>query len=367
MPAEALAQFAPAANSLPLTRREIVRLGRDVLEAEAGAIGRLARRLDRSFVRAAELLYDLRGSVIVTGVGKAGLIGRKIAATLASTGTRAHFLHPAEAMHGDLGRIGADDAVLILSYSGETSEVTQLLPALAARGVPMIVVTKDRHSAAGRAADIVLELGPIAEACLLGLAPSSSTAAMLAVGDALALVVSRLRGFQPEDFARFHPGGSLGRRLSRVDDHMRTLDACRVAPDSATIREVLVGCGKPGRRSGAIMLTDGNGRLSGVFTDSDLARLFEQHREAVLDDPISNVMSPAPRTADSGTMLEDALGEMARSKLSELPVVDAGRRPIGMLDVTDVVQAAAHLTQPENSDRSPVKSVPRVRIFPNRE
>jgi arabinose-5-phosphate isomerase len=231
----------------------------------------------------------------------------------------------------------------------------------------MIAITRSRHSKLGRAANIVLELGPVAEACLLGLAPTSSTAAMLALGDALALVVSRLRGFRPEDFARFHPGGSLGKRLSFVDDHMRRLDACRVAAMSASVRQVLVTCSKPGRRSGAIMLTDAEGRLTGLFTDSDLARLFEQRRDAALDGSIAEVMTRSPWSIASGTMLEDALAEMARRKISELPVVDAERRPVGMLDVTDIVETAAHLSQSEEADLTPISGPPSVRIFPNHD
>jgi arabinose-5-phosphate isomerase len=364
MPAEALARSLNPSRALPLTPREIVRLGRDVVKSEAIAVLRLARRLDRNFYVAAEMLYKLDGSLIVTGVGKAGLIGQKLAATFASTGTRAHFVHPGEAMHGDLGRIGPDDLVLLLSYSGESPEVTQVLPPLAARSVPVIAVTRSRRSTAGRAADVVLELGEIAEACLLNLAPTSTTAAMLALGDALALVVSRLRSFQPEDFARFHPGGSLGRKLSRVDEQMRPLAACRLAPVASTVRQVLVGCSKPGRRSGAVMLTDDEGRLAGLFTDSDLARLFEHHREAALDGPITAVMTPAPCTVASGTMLEDAVALMAHKKISELPVVGEGRRPVGMLDVTDLVETAAPFPQDEQTEPEPAGEVPNVHIFP---
>jgi arabinose-5-phosphate isomerase len=211
----------------------------------------------------------------------------------------------------------------------------------------------------------VLELGEIAEACLLGLAPTSTTAAMLALGDALALVVSRLRGFQPEDFARFHPGGSLGRKLSRVDEQMRPLEACRLAPAAATVRQVLVACSRPGRRTGAVMLTDGEGRLAGLFTDSDLARLFEHHREAALDGPITVVMTSAPCTVASGTMLEDALALMARKKISELPVVEAGHRPVGMLDVTDLVEMSAQFSQTEQPEAGGDGDVPRVHLFPN--
>lgn len=365
MPAEALARSLNPSPALPLTPREIVRLGRDVLESEARAVLRLARRLDRQFHLATEMLYELEGSVIVTGVGKAGLIGQKLAATLASTGTRAHFVHPGEAMHGDLGRIGPQDVVLLLSYSGESSEVTQILPPLAARSVPVIAFTRSRRSTAGRAADVVLELGEIAEACLLGLAPTSTTAAMLALGDALALAVSRLRGFQPEDFARFHPGGSLGRKLSRVEDQMRTLDACRLASAASTVRQVLITCSKPGRRSGAVMLTDDQGRLAGLFTDSDLTRLFEHHRDAALDGPITAVMTSAPCTVASGAMLEDALALMAQKKISELPVVGKNQHPVGMLDVTDLVETAAHFPQTEQMDAGGDADGPHVHIFPN--
>jgi arabinose-5-phosphate isomerase len=365
MPAPALARSTLPSRPLPLTPREVVSLGRNVLRSEAHAIFRLMRRLDRDFVHAAGMLCELRGSAIVTGVGKAGLIGQKVAATLASTGTRAHFVHAAEAMHGDLGRIGPRDLVLLFSYSGESSEITRILSPLAARQVPLVAVTKTKESTAGRAADVVLEVGDVPEACLMGLAPTSSTAAMLALGDALALAASRLRGFEVDDFARFHPGGSLGRRLSRVDEHMRPLQACRVAPCSATVRQVLVDCSKPGRRSGATMLVDESGRLAGLFTDSDLARLVEQRREAALDGPISAVMTPSPCTIASGAMLEDALDKMARRKISELPVVDDRHHPVGMLDVTDVVETAAHFSQAEQTDHPALGNTPHVRIFPN--
>ena len=237
-----------------------------------------------------KLLFTCKGCAIVTGMGKAGLIGQKIAATLSSTGTRAHFLHPAEAFHGDLGRVHPDDVVVMLTQSGETAEVVQLLPSLRDFGVPLVAITASHSSTVGRAATVVIELGELEEVCSLGLAPSTSTTAMLAVGDALALVVSKMRNFQADDFARFHPGGALGRRLSRVDDLMRPLAECRQASDALTVREVIVACSKPGRRTGAIMLTDDAGRLTGLFTDSDLARLFERRDEAALDRPIRDVM-----------------------------------------------------------------------------
>jgi arabinose-5-phosphate isomerase len=231
--------------------------------------------------------------------------------------------------------------VLMLTQSAETNEVTQLLPPLREFGVPLIAVTGTRHSTVGRAARIVLELGTLEEACSLGLAPSTSTTAMLALGDALALVLSRMQGFCAEDFARFHPGGSLGKKLSAVDDHMRPLEDCRIASDTQTVRDVVVACSKPGRRTGAIMLTDRNGHLTGIYTDSDLARLFEGRQESSLDRPIHEVMVRNPATIASGARLRDAVAMLAGRRISELPVVDAERRPIGLLDITDVVGMAA--------------------------
>ena len=202
-------------------------------------------------------------------------------ATLASTGTRSHFLHPAEAMHGDLGRLHPEDVALVLSQSGETEEIVRLLPSLVEFGVPIIAVTCRAECTLARAAAATIDLGPLEEACGLGLAPSTSTTAMLAVGDALALLVSRMRDFRREDFARFHPAGSLGRKLSKVE-HCMPVGPIRVASEGLTVRQVAT-LSVPGRRTGAIMLVDGSGRLSGVFTDSDLARLFENRRDHDLD------------------------------------------------------------------------------------
>jgi len=275
--------------------------------------------------------------VIVCGMGKAGLVGQKIMATLGSTGTRSHFLHPAEAVHGDLGRVHPDDVMLILSQSGETEEITRILPSLLDLGVPTLAVTARTSSTLGQAATVVLELGPLDEACPLGLAPTTSTTAMLALGDALALVTSRMRNFAREDFAWSHPAGSLGRKLSKVDHHLRTLAKCRVAAEDKTVRQIFVDASMPGRRTGAIMLVDSEGKLSGIFTDSDLARLFEHHREQALDRPIREVMTARPVTVRMGARMIDAVAAMAQRKISELPVVDAEGRPVGLVDVTDVV------------------------------
>jgi arabinose-5-phosphate isomerase len=270
-------------------------------------------------------------------MGKAGLIGQKIAATLASTGTPSHFLHPSEALHGDLGRIRSGDCALVLSNSGETSEVVLLAPALARIGVPVIGITSRPASQLGRAANVVLDLGVTEEACPLGLAPSTSTTAMLALGDALALVTSHLRGFTHQDFARFHPGGSLGRKLSKVLEVMRPLEECCVAADANTLREIYVRSNRPQRRSGAILLVDSAGRLSGIFTDSDLARLFEHNRDAAIDRPIVEVMSGKPITVNRHAMLADAVKILADHKISELPVVDTDGKPAGLIDITDVL------------------------------
>jgi arabinose-5-phosphate isomerase len=275
--------------------------------------------------------------VIVTGMGKAGLVGQKLAATLASTGTRAFPLHPAEAVHGDLGRIRSGDVVLALSQSGETEEVLRLVPALRRLGAVLVAITERAGSSLGRSADICVALGPIEEACPLGLAPSASTTALMAVGDALALLVSRMRDFRAEDFALNHPGGSLGRKFSRVEDVMRTGRQLRRANPGQTVREVLVGLAGPRRRSGAVLVEDEDGVLLGIFTDSDLARLFERRREADLDRPIGEVMTANPVQATVGQTLTEAVESMRLRKISELPVVDRGGRLVGLIDLTDVI------------------------------
>ncbi len=311
--------------------------GREIIEMEYRALESVAARLDHSFCKAVDLVYGCTGSVIVSGMGKAGLIGQKIAATLASTGTRSHYLHPAEAIHGDLGRIHGDDVVLMLSQSGETEEVVRLLPSIKQIGTPLIAITGRVRSKLERGATVTIALGPLQEACSLGLAPSTSTTAMLAVGDALALVASRMRGFSRDDFARFHPGGSLGRQLARVEEFMRPLSDCRVAPCSRVLREVLIEARLPARRTGAIMIVDHDGGLRGIFTDSDLARLFESRRDGLLDGPIRRVMTEHPTTVPQGSMMNDAVAIMAERRLSELPVIDTAGRPVGLLDITDIV------------------------------
>jgi arabinose-5-phosphate isomerase len=351
---------------------EQLRYAREIIALESRALENVAQRLDGGFCRAVAALFACGGSVVTSGMGKAGLVAQKIAATLASTGTRSHYLHPAEAVHGDLGRIRADDVVLLFSQSGETEEVVRILPSLAEFGVFLIGVTARHTSSLGRSADVTIELGPLQEACELGLAPSTSTTAMLALGDALALVTSRKRGFRREDFARFHPAGSLGRQLSKVDQFMRSPDECRVAPQRLNVREVFVEHARAGRRTGAIMLVDEAGKLAGLFTDSDLARLFEHNRDAALDRPIREVMIRGPRTVPQGSMMLDAVAIMAERKISELPVVDGHGRPCGMIDITDVVALfpEAQLGESPSTDHAPASGpvaaeAPIVARFPD--
>jgi arabinose-5-phosphate isomerase len=333
-------------RSFPAVPSESLRLGQAIIREEAEALQALAQRLGPSFERSIELLARCPGCAIVTGMGKAGLVGQKIAATLASTGTPSHFVHPAEALHGDLGRIREGDLVLAFSYSGETDEVVRLCSEVAARGVIVVAVTGHTDSSLAAAADTTINMGPMCEAGDLKLAPTTSSTAMLALGDALALVVSKQRGFEADDFARHHPGGSLGRKLGRVEDHMRRLSQCRVALDDDTTRAVLIDAGKEGRRTGAIMLTDRVGALTGIFTDSDLARLVEQRREGALDQCVSDVMTRNPTKIQQGAQLAEAIDMMADLRISELPVTDSHNRPIGIIDITDVMS----LLPPDESD-----------------
>ena len=334
-----------APPSLPIDERRpaavpddgaLLEHGRDVLRTEGRAVLAMADALDAAFCRAVRCIASCTGKVVVTGIGKAGLVAQKISATLASTGSPSHFLHPAEAMHGDLGVLRRDDVVLALSQSGETEEITRLLPHLAAAGVRIIALTGRIDSSLGRAAEVVVATGPVREACTLGLAPSTSTSILLALGDALALVTSAIRRFTSEDFAARHPGGSLGRQLMRVEEAMRPLAQCRTARPDETVRAVF-SQPLPARRTGAVMIIDEAGRLAGLFTDSDLARLFERRLDAALDGPIAAVMTTRPTTVVAGTRLRDAVAILEARRLSELPVVEETGRPVGLVDIVDLV------------------------------
>ena len=323
----------------PVRRPDADRLAyaREIIRGEAAALAQVADRLDDSFLQAVELLHRCAGRVAITGTGKSADVGQKIAGTFNSTGTRAYVLDATRAVHGDLGMVHPNDVVLALSHSGESEEVVRLLGPLRQLATALVALTGSARSTLARSADVALVYGPLDEVCPLGLAPSTSTTVMIAVGDALAFVLSRLREFTREDFARYHPAGSLGRRLVKVEEVMRRDDELRLACEDDTVRAVFARARRRGRRTGALMLTDASGRLSGLFTDSDLARLFEQHRDGALDRPIREVMTAGPLTVRAGTRLADALDVLTRHKISELPVVDADGRPVGVLDITDVI------------------------------
>ncbi len=328
---------AAALEVVPRAHVELLRSGRAVIQHEGQALLDLARRLDTAFCAAVEQIVDCRGCVIITGVGKAGLIGQKLVATFCSTGTRSFFLHPTEAFHGDLGCLGDGDILLALSNSGESEEVNRLLPMIKSAGVPVIALTANVHSTLGSQADVAVCIGQLAEAGLHGLPPTTTTAAMLAVGDALAIVVAECRGFTPQQFGRFHPGGSLGRRLASVQEVMRRGDELRIASEDTSVREVLTSLCRPGRRTGAVMIVDSDGCLCGLFTDSDLARLLEQRRDSQLDRPIAEVMTARPITLSDTAILAEAVQILSQRHLSELPVIDGDGHPIGLLDITDVI------------------------------
>ena len=313
-------------------------LARNVLATEANAIASLAQRLSDPFVEAVELLLRCRGRVVVSGIGKSGHVARKLAATLASTGTPAFFVHPAEAGHGDLGMITADDVVVMLSNSGETDELLLLTPHLERQGAALVALTGNAASSLARAADVHLDASVDAEACPLGLAPTASTTAALALGDALALALLDARGFSVEDFARSHPGGALGRRLlTRVRDVMRTGDAIpRVAPD-ATLAEAIVEMS--GKGMGMTAVVDANGGIAGVFTDGDLRRAL-----ARVDDAkrarIADLMTTAPRTIAPDRLAADCIVLMETPpKITTLLVVDERGTLVGAVQLHDLFNA----------------------------
>ncbi|WP_236254369.1 KpsF/GutQ family sugar-phosphate isomerase [Mucisphaera calidilacus] len=329
-------------------------LARQILDAEAAAIAAIPLD-DAVFARAVELIAGRchtgtsspGGSLVVSGLGKSGLIGQKLSATFASTGTPSHFLHPAEAMHGDLGRVRASDVVLLLSYSGNTDEVVALAAILKQDRVPTIALVGPSGSDLQRLCDLTLRVGDVEEACPNRLAPTASTTATLALGDALALAVSERRAFSPEDFHRVHPGGGLGRQLMPITEALRftcgaegnlpafhqttTLgEAFRVAAETATRAGV--------RRAGALIAVDDEGRLSGIFTDGDLRRLLsEKPGSDLLAIPLHEVMTRAPSTLNQQNNVRDAVRIMREKRIDEIPVIDEARKPLGMIDVQDLV------------------------------
>jgi arabinose-5-phosphate isomerase len=324
----------PAAPFAPVDR---IAFAHRILTAEARALVEVADQLGDGFDRVAETLFRCRGRVAVAGVGKSSDVGQKIVGTLNSTGTRAYALDPTRAVHGDLGAVHPDDVALLLSHSGESDELVRLLGPLRKLASAICAITGSAGSALARSADAAIIYGPITEACPLALAPSTSTTVMLALGDALAFVLLEQRQFTADDFAKFHPAGSLGRKLATVAECMRRGTELRLAAMTDTVRTVFARVRHTGRRTGAIMLVDERGRLAGLFTDSDLARLFESRRDAALDGPIEAVMTRDPLVIAPDARIGDAIDLLKARKFSELPVVDVEGRPVGMLDITDLI------------------------------
>jgi arabinose-5-phosphate isomerase len=332
---------AETAESVATTRgidpQRALALGRDVLATEAAAIRALEGRLGGAFLAAARVLFGCRGRVVVTGIGKSGHIARKLAATLASTGTPAFFVHAAEASHGDLGMITADDVVLLLSNSGETDELVSLMPHLKRQGAQLIALTGNEESSLAQAADVHLDASVDTEACPLGLAPTASTTAALALGDALALTLLDARGFSVEDFARSHPGGSLGRRLLTVHDVMRTGAAVPNVALTATLADAVIEMSSKGMGMTAVIDTEA--RAVGIFTDGDLRRCVTQVTDFSAT-RVDALMTRTPRTIDAYALAIDCIDLMETPpKVSQLLVIDKDARLVGALHLHDLFRA----------------------------
>jgi arabinose-5-phosphate isomerase len=310
------------------------------MSMEAEAIRSI--RITPAFHEAVGMILRAEGrSVVVTGLGKSGLIGQKISATLASTGTLSHFLHPSEAMHGDLGRVHGGDVVLALSFSGNTNEVVSLAAILRQDRVPVISLVGKPDSDLARVSTVVLSVGDVPEACPLNLAPTTSTTAMLALGDALAMCVSRRRNFGVDDFRKVHPGGGLGRQLTPVLQAMRFRagDNLPVVRVGETVEQALQNEARSpgGRRAGALLIVDGDGKLAGIFTDGDLRRVLIRKGNQALRETIGSVMTPNPRRLLADSLVRDAVRMMREYRFDEIPVVDSGGVPLGLIDVQDLV------------------------------
>jgi len=316
-------------------RQGSLELAREVLRIEATALKSLADRFDgAAFDRALDILLGCGGRVVVSGMGKSGIIARKLAGTLASTGSPALFLHPAEAGHGDLGMLIEGDVLIAVSQSGDTKEVVALLPSVKRLGVPLIAIVGSTASTLGREADVTLDAGVEKEACPLGLIPTASTTAALAVGDALAMALLEERGFSADDLAVHHPRGNLGRQLLRVHHVMHTADDIPSVPADAGIREVLAEMSAKGL--GMTLVVDADGCLEGVITDGDLRRLVEQSGESALERSASDWMTRDPVCTGAEALATEALRLLEESRITSLPVIDGERRPQGVVHLHDL-------------------------------
>jgi arabinose-5-phosphate isomerase len=316
---------------------DLRKFAQQIIETEAAALRSIV--LDNHFDRAVQLILDCPGSVLVSGIGKAGYVARKLSASFSSTGTPSHFLNPAEALHGDLGRLRPGDVVVILSHSGESDEILRMLSVIKKLDHPVIAMTATAANSLGRFSDVVLKLGKIEEACPLGLAPSASTTAMMALGDALFLAVMKRREFTADQFALYHPAGQLGRRLIRVKEAMtfRLGENLPVASDRLTVGQVLHEVSRIKRRSGAVVLADESGKLSGLFTDGDLRRAVLGDEAQALARPVREVMTKSPKRIGGEALASEAMALMRQHRIDELPVIDEHERPIGLIDIQDLV------------------------------
>lgn len=329
---------APSAGVFPADdRATLVASARKVIRTESGAIADLEKRIDGEFSKACRLILACQGRVVVSGMGKSGHIARKIAATLASTGTPSFFVHPGEASHGDIGMITPNDVVLLLSNSGETGEVLTILPFLKRQGNPLIAMTGNARSRLARDADAHLDASVSTEACPLGLAPTASTTAALVLGDALAIALLEARGFTADDFAHSHPAGALGRRLLKIADVMHTGDAIPSVPLDATITTALMEMSRKGL--GMTAVVDGDGLLRGVFTDGDLRRTLDDHRVDLRTAPVSEAMNHHPKAIGADKLAAEAAQLMETHKIHALLVVDAERHVVGALNIHDLLRA----------------------------
>ena len=308
-----------------------------VITIEAEALRALAKKLDQNFLKAIDLIVQCPGRVIITGMGKTGIIGRKIAATFSSTGTPSLWMHSAEAIHGDLGQVTANDCLLIISYSGETEETKRLLPLVKKIGAKIIALTGQPKSSLAKMSDVVLNVSVKKEGCPLGLAPMASTTATLAMGDALAACLIERKGFKKEDFAFYHPGGNLGKKLNtRVEDLMRKNTEVPRVVETAKVKDVLLTITK--KRCGSACIVGRGGRFIGIFTDGDLRRHLEKDLR-LLEKEVSKVMTRGPIVVRPQQMAIDALKILKEKKIDELPVVNEQNRLVGLLDVQDLLKA----------------------------
>jgi len=314
-----------------------IEIAKKVLRIEARAIQQIVPKIGKSFNEAVELVLKSSGRAIITGMGKPGIVGRKISATLASTGTPSLFLHPAEAIHGDLGMVMKQDVVIAISNSGETEEIVKLLTTIKKIGSKLVAMTGNVRSSLARHADVVLDIAISREACPLGLAPTASTTVALAVGDALAMALQQRKGFKEEDFALFHPGGSLGKKLLKVSDLMRSGRANPTVHEKTPVKEALLAI--TAARAGSCTVVDSKGRLRGIFTDGDLRRHLEAGEEDVLAKPVIELATRNPLRIHKDKLAAEALAILREKKIDELPVVDDRQKAVGLLDVQDLLRA----------------------------